>query len=62
MTNTYSGKSDNCHAWLRLKSRKDGNMEVKDVLGEEMYKQVQAKIDEQNSKEEDKLSWTPLQK
>lgn len=30
-------------------------MELKDVLGEELYKQVQAKIDEQNSKEEDKL-------
>ena len=30
-------------------------MEMKDVLGEELYKQVQAKIDEQNSKEEDKL-------
>ena len=31
-------------------------MELKDVLGEKPYKQVQAKIDEQNSKEEDKLS------
>jgi hypothetical protein len=31
-------------------------MELKDVLGEELHKQVQAKIDEQNSKEEDKLS------
>ena len=30
-------------------------MELKDVLGEELYKQVQAKIDEQNSKEADKL-------
>ena len=30
-------------------------MELKDVLGEELYKQVQAKIDEQNSKDEDKL-------
>lgn len=30
-------------------------MELKDVLGEELYKQVQARIDEQNSKEEDKL-------
>lgn len=30
-------------------------MELKDVLGEALYKQVQAKIDEQNSKEEDKL-------
>ena len=30
-------------------------MELKNVLGEELYKQVQAKIDEQNSKEEDKL-------
>ena len=30
-------------------------MELKDVLGEKLYKQVQAKIDEQNSKEEDKL-------
>lgn len=30
-------------------------MELKDVLGEELYKQVQAKIDERNSKEEDKL-------
>lgn len=30
-------------------------MELKDVLGEELYKQVQAKIDEQNSKETDKL-------
>ena len=30
-------------------------MELKEVLGEELYKQVQAKIDEQNSKEEDKL-------
>lgn len=32
-------------------------MELKDVLGEELYKQVQAKIDEQNSKEEDKLKY-----
>ena len=31
-------------------------MELKDVLGEKLYTQVQAKIDEQNSKEEDKLS------
>ena len=36
-TKNNSGKSDNCHVWLRL------------------YKQVQAKIDEKNSTEADKL-------
>ena len=30
-------------------------MELKDVLGEELYQQVQAKIDEVNAKEADKL-------
>lgn len=41
--------------WLRLKPRKDGTMELKELLGEELYKQVQAKIDEKNSAETDKL-------
>ena len=41
--------------WLRLKPRKDGTMELKELLGEELYKQVQAKIDEKNSTEADKL-------
>lgn len=41
--------------WLRLKPRKDGTMELKELLGEELYKQVQAKIDEKNSTETDKL-------
>lgn len=30
-------------------------MELKELLGEELYKQVQAKIDEKNSAETDKL-------
>ena len=30
-------------------------MELKELLGEELYKQVQAKIDEKNSTETDKL-------
>lgn len=30
-------------------------MELKELLGEELYKQVQAKIDEKNSTEADKL-------
>lgn len=41
--------------WLRLKPRKDRTMELKELLGEELYKQVQAKIDEKNSTETDKL-------
>ena len=41
--------------WLRLKPRKDRTMELKELLGEELYKQVQAKIDEKNSAEADKL-------
>lgn len=42
--------------WLQLKPRKDGTMELKELLGEELYKQVQAKIDEKNSTEADKLN------
>ena len=30
-------------------------MELKELLGEELYKQIQAKIDEKNSTEADKL-------
>ena len=41
--------------WLRLKPRKDGTMELKELLGDDLYKQVQAKIDEKNSTETDKL-------
>ena len=41
--------------WLRLKPRKDRTMELKELLGEELYKQVQTKIDEKNSTEADKL-------
>lgn len=41
--------------WLRLKPRKDRIMELKELLGEELYKQVQTKIDEKNSTEADKL-------
>lgn len=38
-----------------IKARKDGTMELKELLGEELYKQVQEKIDEKNSAETDKL-------
>lgn len=38
-----------------IKARKDGTMELKELLGEDLYKQVQAKIDEKNSTETDKL-------
>ena len=41
--------------WLRLKPRKDRIMELKELLGEELYKQVQTKIDEKNGTEADKL-------
>lgn len=38
-----------------IKARKDGTMELKELLGDDLYKQVQAKIDEKNSTETDKL-------
>lgn len=38
-----------------IKARKDGTMELKELLGDDLYKQVQAKIDEKNSAETDKL-------
>lgn len=38
-----------------FKARKDGTMELKELLGDDLYKQVQAKIDEKNSTETDKL-------
>lgn len=38
-----------------IKARKDGIMELKELLGDDLYKQVQAKIDEKNSAETDKL-------
>ena len=39
-----------------IKARKDGTMELKELLGDDLYKQVQAKIDEKNSTELEKLN------
>ena len=38
-----------------IKARKDGNMNLEELLGDDLYSQVKAKIDEKNGAEPDKL-------
>lgn len=41
--------------WLQIKPRKERLMKLEELLGAELYAQVQAKIDEKNKDEADKL-------